>query len=423
MTVALLWRSVTGKKEMFLKTIAFSLLSLALPCLGNTLQEAIDSAAPGSIIKLGRGIYQGPIRIDKAITLTSEDGGAIVRGSGEGSVITVVGNHAVVSNLIVEGSGDLHQAIDACIVAREVNNVKIIGNTMRDCLFGINFENTHRSQIQSNTISSKPFSLGLKGDGIRLWYSHTNIIRGNTTRAVRDNVFWYSSANRIEDNTGSDSRYSLHFMYADRNEVRSNHFENNSVGIFLMYSHGSTIAGNVLAGASEKFGVGLGMKEVSDCIVENNTMLYNANGLYLDQSPYQPGTVNRFIGNRFLYNAVAIQMHATVLGSLYENNDFEGNISDIDNDTPESDLTLNRWFQNRWDKYEGFDRNGDGYGDTPREVYAYVDQLWGHRPSVRFFYAAPIIGILDLMARLMPFSEPALLAVDPQPVVRKRDGD
>ncbi|MCL2873188.1 MAG: nitrous oxide reductase family maturation protein NosD [Betaproteobacteria bacterium] len=399
------------------------LLLLPLPGMGSTLQEAIDNAASGSIIKLGRGVYPGPVRIDKDITLTSEDGSAIIRGPGKGSVITIAANHAVVSNLIVEGSGDSFQTVDACIVVRDVRNIKVLGNTLRDCLFGVNLENTHQSQVEGNTISSKPFSLGLRGDGIRLWYSHTNIIRGNTTRFVRDNVFWYSSANEIEDNTGSDSRYSLHFMYADRNDIRFNHFQNNSVGIFLMYSQGSTVVGNVLAGASEKFGIGLGMKEVSDCFVENNTLLYNANGLYLDQSPLQPGATNRFRGNRFLYNAVAIQMHGVILGSVYEDNRFDGNITDIDNDSPESKLSLNQWYRNRWDNYEGFDRNHDGFGDTPHEVYAYADQLWGHRPAVRFFYAAPIISVINFMARLMPFSEPVLLATDPQPVVRKQNED
>jgi nitrous oxidase accessory protein len=418
-----LGRVVNRKNGMFSKAIMLPLLLLPLSCLGNALQEVIDNAAPGSIIKLGRGVYPGPIRIDKGITLTSEDGGAIIRGPGEGSVITIVSNHAVISNLIVEGSGELHQPVDSCIVVQDSKNVKIIGNTLRDCLFGINLENTHRSQVQSNTISSKPFSLGLKGDGFRLWYSHTNIIRGNITHSVRDNVFWYSSANRVEDNTGSDSRYSLHFMYADRNEVSSNRFQDNSVGIFMMYSRGSTISRNILAGASERFGIGLGLKEVSDCIVENNTILYNATGLYLDQSPYQPGTVNKFLGNNFLYNSIAVQMHGTALGSLYEDNRFKGNITDVNNDTPGSKIHLNRWFQNRWDKYEGFDRNKDGYGDTPHEVYAYADQLWSHRPGARFFYAAPIISVINFMARLMPFSEPALLATDPQPVVRKRNED
>jgi nitrous oxidase accessory protein len=406
---------------MYSKPIALSLLLLPLTCWGNALQEAIDGAAPGSIIKLERGVYPGPIHIDKAITLTSEDGGAIIRGTGEGSVITVTASHAVVSNLIVEGSGESHQTIDSCIAVREVHTVKIMGNTLRDCLFGVNFEQAHRGQIQSNTITSKPFSLGLKGDGIRLWYSHANIIRGNTTYSVRDNVFWYSSANRIEDNVGSDSRYSLHFMYADRNEVRFNRFNDNSVGIFLMYSHGSMVNGNTLIGASEKFGIGLGMKEVSDCIVEKNTLLYNATGLYLDHSPYQPGTTNKFLGNHFLYNAIGVQMQGTIHGSIYEGNRFNGNIADISNDSPGSKIYLNRWFQNRWDRYEGFDRNKDGYGDTPHEVYAYADQLWGHRPAARFFYAAPIISVINFMARLIPFSEPELLATDPQPVVRKRD--
>ncbi|MDR1528867.1 MAG: nitrous oxide reductase family maturation protein NosD [Burkholderiales bacterium] len=408
---------------MQLRNISFLLWFLPFVCLGNPLQEAIDNAAPGNIIKLGRGIYRGPIHIDKAITLTSEDGSAIIRGTGEGSVISITANHVVVSNLIIEGSGELHQAIDACIVAREVHSVKILENTMRDCLFGVNFENAHRGQIQGNTISSKPFSLGLRGDGIRLWYSHANIIRGNKTYAVRDNVFWYSSANQIENNIGTDSRYSLHFMYADRNSIHFNDYRNNSVGIFLMYSRGNTIIGNMIAEASGNFGIGLGFKEVSDCIIENNTILYSARGLYLDQSPYQPDTVNKFFNNRFLYNAIAVQLHGTILGSIYEGNQFKGNITDVNNDTPESKLKLNRWFRNRWDKYEGFDRDKNGYGDTPHEIYAYADQIWTHQPAARFFYASPIMSVLNFMARLMPFSEPVLLASDPQPVARRNNGD
>ncbi len=394
------------------------LLWLTAPALyANPLQDAIDNAADGSIIRLGRGVYSGPITINKPITIVSENGDAIIRGNGEGTVVLITSNHVSLTNMIIEGSGESHQAIDSCVAAKDSHTVKIIDNTMRDCLFGVNLENTHRSSVERNKITSKDFSSGLRGDGIRLWYSHSNIIRGNHTTNVRDNVFWYSSANRIEENFGEGSRYSIHFMYADRNMVHRNTYQNNSVGIFLMYSHGSAVSNNVLINASGSFGIGLGMKEVSDCVVDDNVLMYNARGFYLDQSPYQPGTVNKFMGNQLLYNTVAIQLHGTLLGSLYERNTFKGNIDDIANDTPESRLDLNRWYMNTWDAYEGFDRNQDGYGDTPHEVYAYADRMWNYRPAVKFFYASPVIGILNFLSRLMPFSEPELLASDEKPVL------
>lgn len=401
--------------------LVFFLWFEASALYANPLQQAIDDAAEGSIIKLERGVYHGPITINKAITLTNDSGDAIIRGAADGSVVLITANHASITNMIIEGSGDSHQTIDACVTVKDAHTVKVVGNTMRDCLFGINFENTHRSSIENNTISSKDFSSGLRGDGIRLWYSHSNTIRANNTSNVRDNVFWYSSANRIEDNIGKGSRYSLHFMYADRNMVHRNTYQDNSVGIFLMYSHGGVISKNTLINSSGPFGIGLGMKEVSDCLVEGNHLMYNARGFYLDQSPYQPGTLNRFIENNLLYNTVAIQLHGTLIGSLYERNTFKGNIDDIANDTPESRLDLNSWHMNTWDTYEGFDRNQDGFGDTPYEKYAYADRLWNHRPAVRFFFASPVIGVLNFLSRLLPFSEPELLAVDDRPVVKVRN--
>ncbi|MDR0588664.1 MAG: nitrous oxide reductase family maturation protein NosD [Burkholderiales bacterium] len=390
----------------------------AQPLSPNPLQDAIDRAAAGSTLKLSRGLYRGAIHIDKPLSLIAEEKGAVIRGNGIGTVIRVTANHVTLSGITVEGSGDSHQSIDACVAVINANNVKVLNLTLRDCLFGVNFEGTHKSLIENNTITSKPFSSGLKGDGIRLWYSHANIIRGNVTQNVRDNVLWYSSANRIENNRGEDSRYALHFMYADRNVVTHNRYEHNSVGIFMMYSHGSNVSNNIITHASDAFGIGIGMKEVSDCKVEDNHLMYNARGLYLDQSPYQPDTVNRFIGNRLSYNTIAIQMHGTLLGSDFERNLFKGNIDDVANDTPESRLDLNRWFNNYWDNYEGFDRNRDGYGDTPHEQFAYADKMWSYRPSVKFFYGSPVMSLLNFLYKLMPFSEPDYIASDPKPMMR-----
>ncbi len=84
-----------------------------------------------------------------------------------------------------------------------------------------------------NYITSKKQDLGLRGDGIRLWYSHDNQILSNELYKTRDFVVWYSSGNIIEKNHGSYNRYSLHFMYAGRNLVKNNLFEYSSVGIFL----------------------------------------------------------------------------------------------------------------------------------------------------------------------------------------------
>ena len=380
-----------------------------------SLQEAIDSAEENSVIILGDGLYEGPVTINKAITLKGKDNNAVIKGNGKGSVIIITASGTSVQGIRITNSGESHEDSDACVVVKNADSVIVSDNNMRDCLFGVNFEGSNRGRIENNNIRSKDFSLGLKGDGIRLWYSHSNTIRNNRMEGIRDMVFWYSSANRIEKNYIGGSRYSVHFMYADRNFITDNVFENNSVGIFLMYSHGSRITGNTVRNSTGPFGIGIGFKEVSDCITENNVLMYNARGFYLDQSPYQPGTVNKFIRNKILYNTTGIQLHGVLLGSVFTDNVFMGNIDSVSNDTPSSNLSVNSWYGNYWDEYEGFDRNKDGCGDTPYENLAYADKIMQRLPALKFFYGSPVMSLLNFLMKLLPFSEPETLAVDTMP--------
>jgi len=71
--------------------LTFSLLVLFLPLLGaNILQEAIDNAPSGSILKLPAGVYKGNITIDKPLTIIGKEAGVIIDGEGKGTVIKVL---------------------------------------------------------------------------------------------------------------------------------------------------------------------------------------------------------------------------------------------------------------------------------------------------------------------------------------------
>ena len=79
--------------------------------------------------------------------------------------------------------------------------------------------------------------------------------------------------------------------------------------------------------------------------------------------------------------------------------------------------TANRnvWEGNYWSDYEGFDRDGDGVGDVPYELYAYADRLWRDQPYAQFFKGSPTLEVLDFLERLAPFTEPYLLVRDASP--------
>jgi nitrous oxidase accessory protein len=387
------------------------------------LQKAIDSAQDGAIIKLPKGIYKGKIRITKPLTIDGIDKNAIIQGSGVGSVIEIRSSNVTLKNLTIRGSGSEHNSVDSAVSIKDSFFINILNNHIEDTLFGIDFDKVNQSKIEDNFITSKPVALGLRGDAIRMWYSNENSIARNKIYKSRDTVIWYSSGNRIEDNVGSYCRYSLHFMYAGKNVVQNNFFEHNSVGIFFMYSNGSTAIGNTIKNSIGSFGIGIGMKDTSNFKLYNNTLTHNARGLYIDQSPYQPGSVNIFEKNNILYNSIGVQFHGTTERSLFYGNNLKGNMETVINDTPQSKIYLNEWSGNYFDDYEGFDRDKDGIGDIPYVNKAYADKLWLYNNGVKFFYGSPVMSLLNFLAKLIPFSEPDLLVKDDKPRIRaKYDG-
>jgi len=386
----------------------------------NVLQNAIDNAPSGSILSLPAGVYKGSIVINKPLTIIGKEEGVIIDGEGNGTVITIKGSFITLKNLTIRGSGERHEGLDAAIKLSDGKQCEISHCKIYDCLFGIDMQMVSNSIIAHNNITSKDLELGLRGDGLRLWYSNDNIIQENRLIKSRDMVVWYSHGNEILKNYGRENRYSLHFMYAGKNLIKENTYELNSVGIFFMYSQDSIAIGNVIKSSLGATGMGIGLKDVSNFTLKDNTVLYNAQGLYIDRSPFEPDTHNWIIGNHILYNSEAMHFHSLSENNVIKENTIMGNIEDVVNDSRGSKTNENEIVGNYWDKYEGFDRNGDNVGDTPHKVYQYADQLWVYNPDVKFFYASPVISLLNFLAKLAPFTKPLFLMEDQYPKVKMK---
>ncbi len=376
------------------------------------LQPLIDQARAGDVIAPPPGTYAGPIIVDKAVTLDGE-GRVTIDGGGRGSVVVIRTDGATVRGLSIVGSGESHNDIDAGIQIRGNYNV-VKDNHIADALFGIDLQQADNNVVRRNRIRSKPFDLGVRGDAIRLWYSQDNRIEDNHIDGARDMVVWYSAGNRIAGNTVSGGRYGLHFMYARHNVVEGNHYRDNSVGIFLMYSDGVEVRGNRISHGTGATGMGIGLKETSDVIIENNTVVYCGTGIYLDVSPFQPDTTNRLSANHIAFNGIGVLFHNDWTGNVLRDNRFEHNLVQVSVNTLAS-AKRNQWDGNFWDDYEGFDRDGDAVGDRPHELRVYADRLWMDVPHASFFRGSPVLGLLDFLERLAPFTEPIVLLRDDAP--------
>lgn len=376
------------------------------------LQELIDAIPAGGELRLEPGVYAGPVVVSRPISI---DGGgqAIVDAGGKGSVFVLETNGAQLRGLILRGSGENHDTLDAGVQIRGDHNV-VEDNVIEDCLFGIDLAQSDDNLIRNNQIRSKDLEMGVRGDSIRLWYSQRNRILGNQIENSRDMVVWYSGDNKIVGNRVRGSRYALHFMYAKRNQVEENDYRDNMVGIFLMYSDDVEIRRNRIVGAQGATGMGVGFKESSGVVLEQNQIIYCAKGIYLDISPYETDRKNRFEGNLLAYNGVGITFHSKWLGNVFTNNDFVDNFSQV-TVRGGGHAMAHHWEGNYWDDYQGFDRDGDGRGDRPHRVFSYSDRIWMDKPAAAFFRASPLFEVLDFLDRLAPFIDPVQVLEDPTP--------
>ncbi len=375
-------------------------------------QPLVDAAPAGSVLTPPPGTYRGPVLVTKPLTIDGH--GAVTIDAGDkGSVFELRADGATLRGLHLTGSGESYDTDDSCLDVRGDRDV--IENLIVDgCLFGIDLKQSNHGVIRNNRIRSKDLEVAMRGDAIRLWYSNDNLVQGNHISESRDMVAWYSSRNVFRGNETHHSRYSLHFMFSNDNVVEDNRFFDNIVGVYMMYTERVTVRRNLISHATGAAGMALGFKESSDSDIEDNQILYCSVGVGSDLSPFQPGTSIRFRRNRLAYNGIGVHFTSELGGNRFADNVFEGNLTDVVQ-SGRGKGGVNDYHGNYFDTYEGFDRNHDGFGDTPHQQFAYADRIWIEIPTARFFMLTPVMELLDFLERLAPLSAPELQMRDDQP--------
>ena len=392
-------------------------LSLSLPALANqSLQAWLDTALPGTVLRLPPGNYSGPATINKPLTVEG-NGKVIIDAGGKGTVLTIKADRVTVRGLTLRGSGGSHDAIDGGIMVEAGNGLLIENNIVEDVLFGISLHRTTDSLVRNNRIRGRAVDSADRGDGLRLWYSTGNRIENNDIAQIRDITISNSPQNRYTGNTIRDSRRAFNLLFSHRSLIERNLLEKNSTGIIALNSNGLIIRKNRILHAMDASGAGIALKETSAALVVDNEIVHCAHGIMAD-SPMD--AINRivFINNVIAHNITGIYFYGAKGGHIAINNTFKSNlwpVTIIGDGDPMNDT----WWGNNWDTYEGFDLDGDGFGDKPHELHAYADRLWIETPSATFFRNSPVLELLDFLERLAPFSTPSLILRDTAPRMRK----
>ncbi|MCK9490984.1 MAG: nitrous oxide reductase family maturation protein NosD [Sulfurimonas sp.] len=384
----------------------------------SSLQEAIDKAPVGATLKLYSGVYSGNIIITKPLTIVGVEDGVIIDGGNVGSVITIKSSNVSLSKLIIQNSGSLMYSLDSGIKIEKAKNINISNCKILDSLYGIDMYMVQNSTIKENFISSKDFDIALRGDALKIWHSNNNLITKNTITKTRDINLNYSHDNIILNNNITNSRFALKIAHSKNTLIEKNIFKYNSVSIIMMMNENSKIISNSILSSNGAAGIGVILQQGST-IFDSNKLRYNAKAIYIDSNPNEQSIKRYITNNDISYNKEAIGFHMTIRQNKITNNVFEGNIDDIVKNTAGYKTMLNVVEYNYWDRYAGFDTDGDNIGDNSFLIYQYADRLWHYNNKVKFFYGAPIMSMLNFLAQVAPFIEPIMLLEDTKPLVER----
>ena len=407
--------------------LAFALALVLLGALGGSLGQAspqqtttpapqalqplIDATPAGGLLHLKPGIYLGPANITRPLTLEGSEQ-VLIQGDGQSTILSVAANEVTLRGLRLQGSGDSHDRTDAAILLQGDRH-RIENNDMQDVLFGIHLKGVNYALIKGNRVTGKLRPSGMRGDSIRLWNSRYNRVEDNVFTRGRDLTITNSPDNQLLRNRFSDGRYGMHIVFSPRLLAEGNHLSHTGTGIVALYSPGLTLRGNHIAHALTDGGGGMVIKESDDSLIEHNEILHCSVGLKID-APVLGGGQLAVRSNHFAYNIIGLFFYGEAGGHDFSDNRFDNNLTTVAISAPGAG-GANIWARNQWDEYQGFDRNGDQFGDSPHEVMLYADRIWMETPKAGFFRNSPALELLDFLERLAPFSSPHRILQDSRP--------
>ncbi len=371
-----------------------------------------DPQGPRQIGLVDR-VYRGDFVVRRPLTL-SGSGHTVLEGSGHGTVVSIESDDAALENVSVRRSGRRQTSEDAGIRAKGAR-IRISSVSVEDALFGITLGPCPHCVVERARVTGlSGDDAEVRGDGIKLWEASDSVVRQSVVEGARDVVVWYSKRVAFEENTVRHSRYGIHFMYAHDSVVKGSRIENNVVGIFVMYSSRLHVQHNVLMGARGPAGMGIGFKESDGVLLEDNWVVGNTTGVYLDRTPRSAAQPVTFQRNLLALNDVALGFLGAEAGLTFAHNDFHENLALCEYESEGQPLQA-RFEHNHWSEYAGYDLNHDGIGDVPFEVKQLSRELSDGTPSLRFFQGTAAFAVIDAIAHVAPVLASRTLLVDVAP--------
>lgn len=362
---------------------------------GESVAAAVQRAHAGDVVVIERGHYTEHLVLDKPLTLRGLDRPTLSGGL-TGDTIRITSPDVTVDGIIVTDSGDDLGAQNAGISIRPGAHRAVVAHCEFGYdLFGLYIEGANEVQVLGNVITGKrDFPSAQRGNGIQLYNTTGARIVGNHISFTRDGIYVDIShhalfrANRIHD-----VRYGTHYMNSYFNTWEDNEVFHNRTGLALMETRDQLVRNNRAWGNSD---AGIMLRTIQDSVIEGNVVTGNQRGFFIYDAEF-----NTIRANRIEHNDVGAHVWAGSIHNDVDGNDFIANREQV-RYVAAKDEPWGAKTGNYWSNYVGWDRDGDGRGDTPYEANDVVDRLVWQFPLAKLLLASPAVQTLRLVAQQFP---------------------
>ncbi len=318
---------------------------------------------------------------------------------------------------MIDGFRIMHSGISSLedlsgIKVYDSKNVVVKNNILEDTFFGIYIQNGLNCSIENNRLSASSKEEQQSGNGIHCWKSDSLRIINNKITGHRDGIYFEFVKNSIiwRNTAVKNIRYGLHFMFSNDDMYVSNIFNNNGSGVSVMFSNRIKMFSNYFEENWGDASHGILLKEISDGYMEGNYFSKNTSAIYMEGA-------NRIFmkHNTFENNGWALKIQASCMDVVLERNNFTGNTFDVGTN---GSLVLNKFNNNYWDKYEGYDLNKDKIGDIPYRPVSMYSMIVEKYPPAMILFRSFITSLLDKTEKILPSLTPENL-IDNAPLMKK----
>jgi len=365
-----------------------------------SLRRAVERAKDGDTILLQKGVYkEGNIVITKAIRLIGVNN-PVIDGENKYESLTISGTRILIKGIHFKNSGYSAMNDYASINVIDANNVIVENNIVEGSYFAIRFANATECIVRNNTIKGNPKTEQTSGNGIHLWKCDNMLVTENQVSGHRDGIYFEFVTHSIIESNWSEKniRYGLHFMFSNNDAYVNNTFKSNGAGVAVMYSHHVVMLGNLFEYNWGPNAYGILLKEISDGKIYKNEFKQNTVGILMEST-------NRIDvqQNQFGSNGWAFRIQASCDQNDVHHNNFQGNTFDV---ATNGSLMLNRFFNNYWDKYEGYDLNRDGVGDIAFHPVSLYSMVIEQNPNSVLLLRSFMVTLLDKTEKAVPSLTP-----------------